>query len=151
MNTEDTTSEGQQSVAETSSSSLIDKVRTSDQNQNRDLVEQLSNLVINQRNDRWILADSTLAQGPVTLYFCEARHDGQNSAIVGSENGTGLVAKWRSKERLKTTAVALVMALNIGNAFNSDFLYLSRLFSSEQSLLDGMLTRCPNFMIFLQG
>ena len=26
----------------------------------------------------------------------------------------GLVAKWRSKERLKTTAVALVMALNIG-------------------------------------
>jgi hypothetical protein len=31
-----------------------------------------------------------------------------------STGGEGLVSKWRQKERLKTTAVALVMCLNIG-------------------------------------
>lgn len=32
----------------------------------------------------------------------------------GAGTGEGLVSKWRQKERLKTTAVALVMCLNIG-------------------------------------
>ena len=35
-------------------------------------------------------------------------------ASCGSSSGEGLVSKWRQKERLKTTAVALVMCLNIG-------------------------------------
>jgi regulator-associated protein of mTOR len=64
------------------------------------------------------------AEGPFTreeapglqLYFCEARHDvsgadGRDAEDAASE---GLVSKWRQKERLKTTAVALVVCLNIG-------------------------------------
>ena len=72
-------------------------------------------------------------------FYCEARHDelppagvaeqapqqgaagppspaGQlvasHAGLLGA--GDGLVSKWRQKERLKTTAVALVMCLNIG-------------------------------------
>lgn len=45
--------------------------------------------------------------------FCEIRHGG-----LGDNDeepvGEGLVSKWRQKERLKTTAVALVVCLNIG-------------------------------------
>lgn len=37
------------------------------------------------------------------------------SALVGPSEG--LVSKWRQKERLKTTAVALVMCLNIGGCW----------------------------------
>eukprot|EP00887_Chlorella_sp_A99_P005702 scaffold1.g5702.t1 len=51
-------------------------------------------------------------------YFCEARHDEQaSSSYDAAEEGVrreGLVSKWRQKERLKTTAVALVVCLNIG-------------------------------------
>ena len=74
-------------------------------------------------------------------FFCEPRHDeaqpaasteqqGAAAAAGGSQaggaggalvagsgaagTGEGLVSKWRQKERLKTTAVALVMCLNIG-------------------------------------
>lgn len=38
------------------------------------------------------------------------------SSSCSSGGGEGLVSKWRQKERLKTTAVALVMCLNIGAA-----------------------------------
>ena len=47
----------------------------------------------------------------------QARHDVQGEGGSGTENGaqeTGMVSKWRQKERLKTTAVALVLCLNIG-------------------------------------
>jgi regulator-associated protein of mTOR len=70
-------------------------------------------------------------------FFCEPRHDeappaaaaeqqggaaagggSQAGALAASSGaagtGEGLVSKWRQKERLKTTAVALVMCLNIG-------------------------------------
>lgn len=49
--------------------------------------------------------------------LCESRHDESNaSRAEGSGSSSakeGLVSKWRQKERLKTTAVALVMCLNI--------------------------------------
>ena len=43
----------------------------------------------------------------------QARHDAGegNEEAVGGEN---MMSKWRQKERLKTTAVALVLCLNIG-------------------------------------
>ena len=65
-------------------------------------------------------------------FFCEPRHDealpagsaeqqgaavaagGSQAGGSGAGSGEGLVSKWRQKERLKTTAVALVMCLNIG-------------------------------------
>jgi hypothetical protein len=39
---------------------------------------------------------------------------GGQLVAAGQGAGEGLVSKWRQKERLKTTAVALVMCLNIG-------------------------------------
>jgi len=53
------------------------------------------------------------------LYSTEYHHDSvagrasSSSGESGAEKG-GLVSKWRPKERLKTTAVALVVCLNIG-------------------------------------
>ena len=59
------------------------------------------------------------------LYLCEARHDESGAEASDQADadwapaaadgcGAGLVSKWRQKERLKTTAVALVVCLNIG-------------------------------------
>ncbi len=42
------------------------------------------------------------------------RHDIQGDAEDRSTQSQGIVSKWRQKERLKTTAVALVLCLNIG-------------------------------------
>ena len=46
----------------------------------------------------------------------QARHDAQGEGPTGEEpvQEAGIVSKWRQKERLKTTAVALVLCLNIG-------------------------------------
>jgi regulator-associated protein of mTOR len=49
------------------------------------------------------------------MYLCDARHDETaGPAREADLQGEGLVSKWRQKERLKTTAVALVVCLNIG-------------------------------------
>ena len=42
------------------------------------------------------------------------RHDIQGDDEDRSTQSQGIVSKWRQKERLKTTAVALVLCLNIG-------------------------------------
>ena len=44
----------------------------------------------------------------------QARHEAGEANDEPSEQEQGLVSKWRHKERLKTTAVALVLCLNIG-------------------------------------
>ena len=48
----------------------------------------------------------------------QARHDAQGEGAGGDAPNeaqeAGIVSKWRQKERLKTTAVALVLCLNIG-------------------------------------
>lgn len=46
--------------------------------------------------------------------FTEVRHDIQGDDEDRSTQSQGIVSKWRQKERLKTTAVALVLCLNIG-------------------------------------
>ncbi|KAL3149110.1 hypothetical protein ABBQ32_001950 [Trebouxia sp. C0010 RCD-2024] len=47
-------------------------------------------------------------------FFTEVRHDAQGDDEDRSTQSQGIVSKWRQKERLKTTAVALVLCLNIG-------------------------------------
>lgn len=44
----------------------------------------------------------------------QVRHDVQGDDEDKSTQSQGIVSKWRQKERLKTTAVALVLCLNIG-------------------------------------
>lgn len=44
----------------------------------------------------------------------QARHDVQGEGGAQPVQEQGIVSKWRQKERLKTTAVALVLCLNIG-------------------------------------
>ena len=44
----------------------------------------------------------------------QARHDAQGGGSLEGVPELGIVSKWRQKERLKTTAVALVLCLNIG-------------------------------------
>lgn len=44
----------------------------------------------------------------------QVRHDVQGDDEKRSTQSQGIVSKWRQKERLKTTAVALVLCLNIG-------------------------------------
>ena len=44
----------------------------------------------------------------------QVRHDVGNGAADAPAQSQGIVSKWRQKERLKTTAVALVLCLNIG-------------------------------------
>jgi hypothetical protein len=45
----------------------------------------------------------------------QERHDaGDELAERRSQDAGGLVSKWRQKDKLKTTAVALVLCLNIG-------------------------------------
>jgi regulatory associated protein of mTOR len=44
----------------------------------------------------------------------QVRHDVGNGSAEAPAQSQGIVSKWRQKERLKTTAVALVLCLNIG-------------------------------------
>ncbi len=55
----------------------------------------------------------------LSIHWCEwslsqIRHDVGNDTADAPAQSQGIVSKWRQKERLKTTAVALVLCLNIG-------------------------------------
>ncbi|KDD75028.1 hypothetical protein H632_c914p0, partial [Helicosporidium sp. ATCC 50920] len=60
------------------------------------------------------LALGDLEERRSLVLFCESRHDEPSPPIRSERSSQGLVSKWRQKDRLKTTAVALVMCLNIG-------------------------------------
>lgn len=54
---------------------------------------------------------------PASPHLCQERHEAGaegGAGAAGSAGPAGLVSKWRQKEKLKTTAVALVLCLNIG-------------------------------------
>ncbi|KAL2653954.1 hypothetical protein R1flu_022082 [Riccia fluitans] len=51
---------------------------------------------------------------PYTLYLCDLRHDAGETATSLGPVESGLVSKWRMKDRMKTGCVALVLCLNIG-------------------------------------
>jgi hypothetical protein len=44
----------------------------------------------------------------------QERHDAGADGLAGAPGDSAAVSKWRQKEKLKTTAVALVLCLNIG-------------------------------------
>ncbi|XP_037433769.1 regulatory-associated protein of TOR 1-like isoform X3 [Triticum dicoccoides] len=53
---------------------------------------------------------------PQVVVLCEQRHEGFDEAAVAAAAGpstSGLVSKWRPKDRMKTGCVALVLCLNI--------------------------------------
>ncbi|XP_060176364.1 regulatory-associated protein of TOR 1-like [Lycium barbarum] len=50
---------------------------------------------------------------PQNVCFCELRHDAFEDYVPSGPADTGLVSKWRIKDRMKTGCVALVLCLNI--------------------------------------
>ncbi|KAH9309833.1 hypothetical protein KI387_037744 [Taxus chinensis] len=51
---------------------------------------------------------------PQTVYFNDLRHDAFEAGTPSGPLESGLVSKWRMKDRMKTGCVALVLCLNIG-------------------------------------
>ncbi|XP_020582409.1 regulatory-associated protein of TOR 1-like [Phalaenopsis equestris] len=60
------------------------------------------------------LAVSSLAYLPQTVFLGESRHEGFEECVPMGPSESGLVSKWRPKDRMKTGCVALVVCLNIG-------------------------------------
>ncbi|XP_019058409.1 PREDICTED: regulatory-associated protein of TOR 1-like isoform X3 [Tarenaya hassleriana] len=58
-------------------------------------------------------ATTTMAYLPQTVVLCELRHDAFEASAPLGPSESGLVSKWRLKERMKTGCVALVLCLNI--------------------------------------
>ncbi|XP_051130261.1 regulatory-associated protein of TOR 1 isoform X2 [Andrographis paniculata] len=56
---------------------------------------------------------TSMAYLPQTVVLCELRHDGFEDCIPSGPSDSGLVSKWRPKDRMKTGCVALVLCLNI--------------------------------------
>lgn len=51
---------------------------------------------------------------PQTIMLCELRHEAFEAYVPAGPAESGLVSKWRPKDRMKTGCVALVLCLNIG-------------------------------------
>ncbi|KAI5066969.1 hypothetical protein GOP47_0017497 [Adiantum capillus-veneris] len=49
-----------------------------------------------------------------TVYFSDVRRDAYEASATAGPAESGLVSKWRMKDRMKTSCVALVLCLNIG-------------------------------------
>ncbi|XP_072974981.1 regulatory-associated protein of TOR 1 [Typha angustifolia] len=58
-------------------------------------------------------ATTSLAYLPQTVVLCEFRHEGFEDCVASGPSDSGLVSKWRPKDRMKTGCVALVLCLNI--------------------------------------
>ncbi|KAL0426186.1 UNVERIFIED_CONTAM: Regulatory-associated protein of TOR 1 [Sesamum latifolium] len=56
---------------------------------------------------------TSMAYLPQTVVLCELRHDGFEESVPSGPLDSGLVSKWRPRERMKTGCVALVLCLNI--------------------------------------
>ncbi|KAJ8753815.1 hypothetical protein K2173_000069 [Erythroxylum novogranatense] len=56
---------------------------------------------------------TSMAYLPQTVVLCELRHDGFEASVPTGPSDSGLVSKWRPKDRMKTGYVALVLCLNI--------------------------------------
>ena len=90
-------------------------------------VKSSAEALADEISTRFILKDSIgtprlpqdrVGEGIPCLLFSEARHGGFTTDKGGTcdvqYGKDGLVSKWRQKDRLKTTSVALVLCLNIG-------------------------------------
>lgn len=56
---------------------------------------------------------TSLAYLPQTVVLCELRHEAFEASTPTGPSDSGLVSKWRPKDRMKTGCVALVLCLNI--------------------------------------
>ncbi|KAK0583835.1 hypothetical protein LWI29_003693 [Acer saccharum] len=56
---------------------------------------------------------TSMAYLPQTVVLCELRHDAFEASTPTGPSDSGLVSKWRPKDRMKTGCVALVLCLNI--------------------------------------
>ncbi|KAK6943403.1 Raptor, N-terminal CASPase-like domain [Dillenia turbinata] len=56
---------------------------------------------------------TSMAYLPQTQVLCELRHDAFEASTQSGPSDSGLVSKWRPKDRMKTGCVALVLCLNI--------------------------------------
>ncbi|XP_014497712.1 regulatory-associated protein of TOR 1 [Vigna radiata var. radiata] len=56
---------------------------------------------------------TSMAYLPQTVVLCELRHEAFEAAVPAGPADSGLVSKWRPKDRMKTGCVALVLCLNI--------------------------------------
>ncbi|XP_052174043.1 regulatory-associated protein of TOR 1-like [Diospyros lotus] len=56
---------------------------------------------------------TSLAYLPPTVVLYELRHEAFEDCVPSGPSGSGLVSKWRPKDRMKTGCVALVLCLNI--------------------------------------
>ncbi|KAL8039000.1 hypothetical protein ABFX02_10G006900 [Erythranthe guttata] len=56
---------------------------------------------------------TSMAYLPQTVVLCELRHDGFEDCMPSGPSDSGLVSKWRPRDRMKTGCVALVLCLNI--------------------------------------
>ncbi|KAK2075817.1 hypothetical protein QBZ16_001558 [Prototheca wickerhamii] len=90
--------------------------RVEDSGSPSQLTEELSRrLHIQHSTDASVVEEDEDVSPYPAYYLCDLRHDASVGLPAGAlAAGEGLVSKWRQKERLKTTAVALVVCLNIG-------------------------------------
>nr|XP_009800408.1 PREDICTED: regulatory-associated protein of TOR 1 isoform X4 [Nicotiana sylvestris] len=56
---------------------------------------------------------TSMAYLPQNIVFCELRHDRFEEYVPSGPSRSGLISKWRIKNRMKTGCVALVLCLNI--------------------------------------
>ncbi|KAL3531617.1 hypothetical protein ACH5RR_005138 [Cinchona calisaya] len=56
---------------------------------------------------------TSMAYLPQTVVLCELRHDAFEGSLPSGPSDSGLVSKWRPRDRMKTGCVALVLCLNI--------------------------------------
>ncbi|EXB42394.1 Regulatory-associated protein of TOR 1 [Morus notabilis] len=56
---------------------------------------------------------TSMAYLPQTVVLCEFRHEAFEASLPAGPSDSGLVSKWRPKDRMKTGYVALVLCLNI--------------------------------------
>ncbi|KAJ4969879.1 hypothetical protein NE237_002978 [Protea cynaroides] len=56
---------------------------------------------------------TSMAYLPQTVVLCELRHESFEACVPSGPSESGLVSRWRPKDRMKTGCVALVLCLNI--------------------------------------
>ncbi|KAM7463906.1 hypothetical protein LguiA_032027 [Lonicera macranthoides] len=64
-------------------------------------------------NNNALATVTSMAYLPQTVVLCELRHEAFEACIPSGPSDSGLVSKWRPKDRMKTGCVALVLCLNI--------------------------------------
>ncbi|KAG5248313.1 regulatory-associated protein of TOR [Salix suchowensis] len=61
-----------------------------------------------------VATTTSMAYLPQNVVLCELRHEAFEASVPTGPSDSGIVSKWRPKDRMKTGYVALVLCLNIG-------------------------------------